>query len=416
MTRLSRQNSIEQNGVIMEIEEALQLICENIAENKNSIEVPLYDAYGMVCAEDVVSKINVPSFPKSAMDGYAVKAEDVKEATTDKPVKLKVVGELFAGDYSNIVYSENSAVRVMTGSYVPEGYDSVVMQENTDYGTEEVEIYSSINEYANYCHIGENIKIDDVLIKKGELIDEIKAGIIASAGIGSVKVMAPLSVTIIATGSELMEAGEEQCEGKIYDSISYILMGRLKKLGITFNPFLDYVIADDDEDSIMSEIENRLQVYDVIITTGGVSVGKKDLLKKVLEKLSANIIVSDVNIKPGTPTMVSELEGKVILSLSGNPYAALANFDLYFNSLFAKSMGCSVYDNKVVDAILKTPYDKVDKKRRLVRAYYKDGNVYIKENSHASSVISNLINCNCYIDLKEGVKANVGDTVRVRLF
>lgn len=400
----------------MEIEEAINNICKNVNIEKEIIEVPLYDAYGMVCAEEVISKINVPAFPKSAMDGYAVKASDVKNATKDNPVELKVIGELFAGDYIDFSYLQNSAVRVMTGSYIPDGYDCVVMQENTNYGTDTVKVYAPVNAYENYCHIGENLKSGDILCRAGDLIDEIKASLIASAGIGSVKVVKPIKVAIIATGSELIEPGEDALNGKIYDAISYLLIGKIKKVNIPFNPFVDYTIVEDDENTIMSEIEERLKLYDIIITTGGISVGKKDLVRDILNKLSTNILVSNVNIQPGTPTLVSEKDGKIILSLSGNPYAAVANFDLYFYPLLSKKTGCNLFNNEVVDAVLKSPYEKVNKRRRLVRAYYENGNVYIKENMHASSVISNLANCNCYIDIKEDTKLNIEDTVKVRKF
>lgn len=400
----------------MEIEEAIERMLKSEAIQRSVISVPLYEAYGMVSAEDVLSTINVPSFPKSAMDGYAVCAADVVNASKDSPVSLKVIGELFAGDNMNYSKLQNSAIRVMTGSFIPEGYDSVVMQENTDYGTDTVNIYAPVKEYENYCHIGENIKAGDVLIHKGKIIDEIRAGIASSAGIGTLKVMKPISVTIIATGSEISEPGEVLENGKIYDSISYMLIGKIKKAGIPFNIFLDYTIVSDDENAIMSETENRLGMYDLIITTGGVSVGKKDLIKDILNKLSANIITKDVNVQPGTPTIVSEIGGKIILSLSGNPYAALTNFDLYFYPLLAKVMGCTGYIKEVKEAELMTPYNKVNKKRRLVRAYYEDGKVYINENTHSSSVISNLTNCNCYIDIKKESVVKVGDMVSVMLF
>lgn len=400
----------------MEIEEAINNICKNVNIKKEIIEVPLYDSYGMVCAEDIISNINVPAFPKSAMDGYAIRASDVINATKDNPAELNVIGELFAGDYKEYQYEQNSAIRIMTGSYIPDGYDCVVMQENTDYGMDKVKIYAPVSTYANYCHVGENLKAGDVLAKAGELIDEIKAAIIASAGIGSIKVVKPVKVAIIATGSELIEPGEDAVDGKIYDTISYLLIGKIKKACIPFNTFVDYTIVEDDENAITSEINNRLELYDIIITTGGVSVGKKDLLKDILKKISVNIIVSDVNIQPGTPTLVSEKDGKIILSLSGNPYAALANFDMYFYPLLSEVTGCKLFDNEVVDAILQSPYEKINKRRRLVRAYYEDGKVYIRENMHSSSIISNLANCNCYIDIKEGTKLNIEDTVKVRKF
>ncbi|MCR4706133.1 MAG: molybdopterin molybdenumtransferase MoeA, partial [Lachnospiraceae bacterium] len=170
----------------------------------------------------------------------------------------------------------------------------------------------------------------------------------------------------------------------------------------------------DDFDVIRDHIVKAAETADVMITTGGVSVGKRDLVAGVLSDIGAKVLFTRINIQPGTPTIVSRYKNTIILSLSGNPYAALANFDLYFPPLAAKLTGCDALDTVVGEAVLCDPYDKVNTMRRLVRAYADSGRVYLPADRHMSSVFGNMHTCNCYIDIPAGTQVSVGDTVSVR--
>ncbi len=398
---------------MLEIEECLERILDNISLSKNLIMVDIMDCHGMVLGEDVISGMMVPHFPKSAMDGYAVRAADVATASSDAPVKLHVIGELLAGDYEEIKYRENTAVRVMTGAYVPEGYDAVIKQEDTDYGEDVVEIRASIKPFMNYCKVGEDIRAGEVVIKKGTKLSSVHMGLMASLGIASVCVRKPVDVAIISTGSELIGIGEMIRPGKIYNSIAYMLVGALKKEGINV---CSVTTCADEEDLLKSKLESAVGAADFVITTGAVSVGKKDIVPKVLADMGAKELFHGANIQPGTPTMASVLNGKVVLSLSGNPYAAMANFELYFWPAMAKMMGSESFDVKCEKVILASEYPKKNKLRRLIRAYAEDGMVTIPSSVHASSVIGNLTECNCFIDLEAGREVASGDEVMVRYF
>lgn len=397
----------------MEIEECRQRLLDKIVRKDTSMMVHITECEGMVLSKDVTARMNVPPFPKSAMDGYAVRAKDTMQAAKDAPVKLRVLGELLAGDYNEIPYEENTAVRVMTGSYVPEGFDAVIRQEDTDYGEDVVQVYTSAKPYSNYCRIGEDIKTGDVFIRENTRLSGVHVGLLASQGIEWVCVRQPARIAVISTGTELMEVGQSLLPGKIYNSIAYMLSADIRQEGLKVVRMETCV---DDEELLLDKLRSAAEIADFVITTGAVSVGKKDIIPKVLEMAGAKVLFHHANIQPGTPTLAAVLDDKVILSLSGNPYAAVANFELYFWDAMAKMMGSSTYQVKCETAVLNSEYPKVNKARRLVRAFCENGKVTIPSPVHASSVIHNLTECNCFMDLQAGRQVKPGDTVAVRFF
>ena len=437
--------SVRVRGDGMEIEEAVAALTAELQPISAFENVPLTEAAGRVLAQDIRAAYDVPHFPKSAMDGYAVCAEDVKDAAPNYPVSLRVLGEMLAGD-APIYPSEGAAgrdvrgtaVRIMTGAAIPEGYDAVVRQEDTDYGEAEVRIFKGVAPYTNYCRIGEDIRKGSVVLTAGRRIGRVEAGVLASLGIPQVPVVRRLKVAIISTGSELCDVADKPEKttgfveaianvsdslraghveeavrkpeaGRIYNSIAYTLTASLAAAGFS----AEHCICADEAEEIAAVLERVLQTSDVVITTGGVSVGKKDLLPEVLDSIGAKRIFSGINVQPGTPTIGSVKDGKAILSLSGNPYAALVNYDLYFWPVAAKLMGCDAYLPVIEDAVLESEYPRVNRLRRLLRAHVAGGRVTIPAKSHASSVLSNLLNCNCYIDLPKETEVHPGDTVKV---
>ena len=393
----------------MEINEAKIKLLNSVSKLElDEEEVSITDAIGKISAEDVVAKVNVPSFPKSAMDGYAVCSRDTQGASKDNPVKLTVIEKLFAGETSKAVFENNSAVRVMTGSLIPEGYDAVVMQEDTDYGEQDVLIKKEIKSFTNYCKVGEDIKIGETFIRKNDVINRTNLGTLASLGISKVKVYSNPKVGIISTGTELALLDEELKEGKIYSSISYMLKAQLELYGIE----TEICVCPDEKNEIEENLLAFLDEYDLIITTGGVSVGEKDLMPDILKDINADIIFSRVNIKPGTPTIGSVKDGKMILSLSGNPFAALANFDYYFWDVLSEVTGNNNYKSNIVKAALANDYEKLEKTKRLLRAKLDNGKAYL-EKVNSSSVISNMSDCNCYVFIDENKAYKAGDEVKV---
>ena len=428
-----------ENRKRMELEEALELLLSEITPVTDSETVPLPAASGRILSETVTAKVPVPSFPKAAMDGYAVKAEETDGASPEKPVRLTVMGESLAGkpwksstallrgstepqkenaekdstgtaiEKTGASETTGTAVRIMTGAEGPRGYDAVVRQEDTDYGTEAVEIYKGVTAYTNYCKVGEDIREGQDLLLAGRRIGRIEAGVLASLGMAEVKVRRPLRITILSTGTELYEPGTPLKEGGIYSSIAYTLSASLNRAGFQVRSG----ICPDDTDVIADQLMQALETSDVILTTGGVSVGVKDLLPDALELIGAKRLFSGVNVQPGTHTIGSVKDGTPILSLSGNPYAAIVNFDHYFWPLAAKLTGCEAFLPQREEAILRSEYPKTNRLRRLLRARIMNGEVTLPVKSHASSVLSNLLECNCYIDLPAETSVAPGDRVEI---
>lgn len=397
----------------MQIEECLELLLKEAATIQTTEYVPITEAYGRISAEDICSPVMVPSFPKSAMDGYAVKAMEVLGATKDKPVSLRVLGELCAGDYVEYRHEPMTAVRVMTGAYVPEGFDAVVRQEDSDYGEKEVTLYAGVKEFANYCKIGEDIVKGQLVIAKKTRLMASHIGLLASMGMDRTAVVQSLRTAIISTGTELCAVGDVPANGKIYNSIAYMLQASICKEGLEV---VSMETCADEEELLMNKIENAVMKADVVITTGAVSVGKKDIIPAVLQRLGARVLFAGADIQPGTPTMASVYKGRLMLHLSGNPYAAIANFELYFWPLAAKMMDNESYRPVTAKAELACEYNKVNRSRRLIRAYAKGGRVTIPSDIHSSSVIHNLTDCNCFIDLEAGRAVQTGDYVTIRFF
>ncbi len=396
----------------MEIEEAKKRLLSQVDilfnDNRDVELENISNVLNRIISQDIKAPVSVPNFPKSAMDGYAVNSEDVKNASKTNPVRLKVIDEILAGDFKDISYSKNTAVRVMTGGLIPEGYDGVIMQEKTDLGMDYVEIYDEIKPYMNYCKVGEDIMESEIIISKNTKLNRSHIGLLSSLGIKKVEVYIPIKVGIISSGSELMDINEPLKPGKIYNSISYMLKAQLESMGIEVLT----TICEDNMDLLIKKVNEFIDKVDVLITTGGVSVGKKDLLPIVLEKINAKEIFKKANIKPGTPTRGSVYKNKIILSLSGNPYAALANFDYYFWDIYAKLSGDDSMKLESGLAKLGSEYKKMEKTKRLVRAKYENGIVKLFSNN-ASSVISNMTKCNCYVEIEKEREYSVGDSVKI---
>lgn len=391
---------------MISVEECIAKITAELKPVTETQKVCLDELTGRVSAAMVSAPISLPPFPKSAMDGYAVKAEDVAET----PVKLKVLGTMFAGDDKDFAYEDKSAVRIMTGARVPDGFDAVVRQEDTTLEGDTVTIHKGVKYHTNYCEVGEDVKSGQVILPPGLKIRAIDVAVLAGVGISEVEVTRKIRASILSTGSELQEPGQPLAPGKIYQNITQYLASLMRDKGIEV---LSCGICEDDKEVITERLRSLLSENDIIITTGGVSVGQKDLLPEVLDGMGAKVLFHGADIKPGTPTMAAVLDGKLLLCLSGNPYAAIVNFEIYFWEAFC-ALGGNFRPYTTL-ARFNGEYTKVNSGRRYLRAFYKNGQVWIQSSKHMSSVISNLAADNCLIDLEAGRTLATGDVVKVRL-
>lgn len=395
----------------LSIEQALARVLARVRPIDESCLVDTEAALGRVVAADIAAPFPVPPFARSAMDGYAVREEDTACASRIHPALLPVTGEQMAGDGDGGVLAPGTAVRVATGAAVPQGCDAVVKREQTDDGRERVAIYESAARGENICAAGEDIPLGSLVLHAGERIGRTELGLLASIGQERVPVRRAARVALLSTGSELIRAGDAVMPGKIYDSILPMLCASARMLGLEVAAA---ELCGDDAGALCRTLRRMAERADLIVTTGGVSVGERDLIPGVLARLEAETLFRRARVKPGTPTMASVLNGTPVLSLSGNPYAALANFDYYFYPVAAKLMGCPALDTEERDCVAAEGYGKSTPLCRLLRAREENGWVTFPAANHKASVISNLLSCNCYAVLPPDSVLHPGDRVRIR--
>ena len=397
----------------IELELAIELICDSVKSINDIEEVSIEKARGRIIGEDIIAPINQPPFDRSPLDGYALRSEDITGASKKNPIKLKVIDEVCAGGYTHKEVGKNETIRIMTGAKIPKGCDCVIRQESTDYGMETVEIYQEVKHHQNYCFEGEDITKGSKLINLGEKLSYIHIGIIASMGYEKVKVIRRPKVALISTGDEVICGGKPLTEGKIYDSNRRMIASRLEELGC------EVVVAEvmgDDENLIANEIKEIIKNVDVVFTTGGVSVGKKDIMHQVIKILDTKRVFWRVNMKPGTPAIYALYENKPLLCLSGNPFAAIATFELMGKQLLYKLGQDPDLKEVRKEAVLQDEFLKESRVRRLIRATYDEGKVYLPKGGHSSGMLGSMIGCNCLIDIKPGTpKLDKGEKVQVVL-
>lgn len=397
----------------IELEEAVSIMEAHVREIEEYEELGIEDACGRVLGEDVYSIINNPPFDRSPLDGYALRAEDTKGASKENPVILKVIDEVFAGSYSEKELQKGEAIRIMTGAKMPAGSDCVIRQEDTDEGMDNVKIYAELKVHDNYIFEGEDIKKDSLMIKKGEVLSYVHIGILASMGYSKVKVKKKLKAALLVTGDEVSIPGKPLPQGKIYDSNMNLFAVRLKWLGIELTKC---AIIGDDYKTVGDTIKEAMKDSHIVITTGGVSVGKKDILHEALPYIGAEMLYWKVNLKPGTPAIFSLYDNKPVLSLSGNPFASLATFEILGRPILSKMSGNSEMNIIRTTAVMESDFNKKSKVRRFIRAYHHNGKVKLLDGKHSSGVLSSMIGCNALIDIKAGTeKLEAGKEVDIVL-
>ena len=383
----------------LSIWEAIDQVCQH-ASLTETITLPVMDTLHYILAENVYTKINQPPFPRSAMDGYAIKASDSYGASFQHPVTLEVVGCQYAGDAYFRELKSGEALRIMTGAAIPKGADAVIRQEDSNYGQEQVELYATVKPWENYCEIGEDFPEGDLLAEAGETVDAYLISAAVAAGIRELKLHRRVKAAVITTGDELQDPGTPLTEGKIYNSNLALFVTRLRQLGCEVKMA---VAAGDQLPVIMNAMKTAAKDCDLIITTGGVSVGMKDLLPQAMEELGAEIIFHGISIKPGMPTMFSLYHKIPILSLSGNPYSAAAVFELIVQPLLKEMTGRRKEVLKRVCGLSEDSFPKKTGCTRFLRGYYEEGRISFAKGQRNGQTKAG-IGANCLICLEAGRK------------
>ncbi len=361
---------------------------------------PIEETLGMTLSEDIIAKVTQPPFRRSAMDGYALRYEDITGITDKSPKTFPVIGCIYAGDNGEIDLPKGSAVRIMTGAPIPDNADVIIPQEMTDYGEDQVTIYHSLPQNANCVPRGEDFNEGDILAKKGQKIDAYTIAASVAGGIREAKVKRPIRAVVITTGTELADSDQPLKNGQIYNSNRAFFQNRLKEKGCIVAATLQ---VGDDVDTITKEIKTAMDEHqaDLIITTGGVSVGKHDYLPDVIADIGADILFQGIAIKPGSPTMAARLKDTTILCLSGNPYSAIAMFEMLYPYYEQKAYGRVKNTLFPMEMPTVNGYPKASKKRRIVRGILESGGVYIPRDQK-NGQLHGGIGSNCLVDIPAG--------------
>lgn len=384
---------------MIKVHEALKAILKD-AKALPSETIQLTSSLGRVLAEDIHAGSDIPAFDNSAMDGYALRSHDSSGACKDKPITLEVIEDLRAGYISHSKVKKGQAVRIMTGAPMPEGSDSVVMVEETKRHKNSVEIFREIRKLENVRKAGEDIKQGELVLHRGTLLKSAHIGILAALGMPKVNVARRARIAILATGDEVVDVDEKLEPGKLRSSNTYTLYSQALNCGAIPK---NLGIAKDKPHELEKKIRQGLDC-DLILTSGGVSVGDYDLVKFILAKMGTNIKFWQVAMRPGKPLVFGSIKGIPIFGLPGNPVSSMVSFEVFVRPLLLKMSGQATDERKDLDAVLE---EDIKKKRGLryflrARTRWEDG-IYLTTTTgpQGSAILKSMAQANSLIILPE---------------
>ncbi len=325
--------------------------------------LPISDCLGLVNAKDITCEKNLPSFNNSALDGYAIKHSDIGK-------KLKISQTIFAGDSKQSELKTDECYKIMTGAKIPDDADTIVAFEDTQKINDDfVQIPNNVKKGNAFRKKGEEVAIGEILITKGTLLNSSDIAYLASQGISQVEVYKKISIAIFSTGNELKEPWESANEDEIYNVNSSALIALFAEFGFK----ADYcgVIPDNLEQS--KAYFKKMKKYDVLVTTGGISMGEADFVEDALKANGLKSLFHGVNIKPGRPTMIGKMENTIVASMPGNPLAAYVNAFLFLIPLLKKLQGNTSFEHKTIKAKMSDDLKIKPNRANLVLGHFENG-------------------------------------------
>lgn len=388
---------------MISIEEALDAVIKNTGKISSEVKLPLENCTNAVLSQDVFSPINMPPFRQSAMDGYAVNSHE--------DLKYSLVGEVKAGDAHQPLLQKGEALRIFTGAPVPDSANAIVIQEEVEVKEDQIAVRYDPQKRQNIRPLGEQVKEGEVALKRGTKLTPAAIGYLSSLGIAEVSVHKKPAIAIVTTGNELIEPGEPLTYGKIYESNSAMLKSALLSPG--FENISIHRVKDKYEDTY-NKLKEVVAENDLVIISGGISVGDYDFVGKALEELDIEQIFYKVNQKPGKPLFFGKNEDTVLFALPGNPAAALTCFYIYVYLAVQKMAGLD-HDLKKVAAVSTSNFIKKGDRPQFLKAIYSEGKVTILE-GQSSAMLQTFAVANALVKMhgdREEIKIN--DTVEVIL-
>ena len=381
----------------MPVEQARQLIQRSLTALVEQEPVDLCNALQRTLASDVLSPMNVPPHNYSAMDGYAVRLGNLANTSC----KLKIIGSAYAGHVFDGRVSAGECVRIMTGALIPDGCDSVVMQEHVKVDGTTIEICNGHRLGQNIRQAGEDIARGAMVLTRGQVIRPAEMGLLASLGFNEIMVYRKLKVALLSTGDELQQPGSPLAAGQIYDSNRYSLLGMLNELGVEI---LDMGSIRDDKASLKAALLKATSQADAIITSGGVSVGEADYIKQLLMEIG-EIVFWKIAMKPGRPLAYGKIGTCHFFGLPGNPVAVMVTFQQFVRDALRLLMGQQPKPALVFQAVSTSPIRKIPGRTEFQRGIFSrdedDRWTVCTTGEQGSGILSSMSKANCFIVLPE---------------
>lgn len=406
--------------------EIIKTFSRIIAKNLTIEKLPIRDALGRVLAQDVISTINVPSHNNAAMDGYAFNSK-VLSFEKNKIIELKVSGQILAGNKKNIDQLDGSCFQIMTGAIMPTNCDTVIPQEFVEVSENKIQfLRSAVKPFDNRRLKGEDLQLGTPALKSGKILKPADLGLLASLGMPEVDVFRKLRVTFFSTGDELKSIGESLPEGYVYDSNRYTIFGMLKRIGVEI---VDLGVIPDDPVLLENALLSASVSSDVIITSGGVSVGEADHTKAVMKKIG-DVCFWKVAMRPGRPMVFGKVWPdkdkqseffSLLFGLPGNPVAVMVTFYIFVREAILQMMGSNEYKSQFILVESAQSF-----KKKPGRTEYRRAKIIQNSNnspcvkltgSQGSGILSSMSEADCLVVLEhDTVNVKIGDLVPVLIF